>query len=218
MLPPEIATRLKLDPHHLAHHHEKAIILFADIVGYVYVWCECVYWLQSSLAHPFVNLHSFTAMSSSMTARALVEVLNELFTRFDHLVDKYIQTQQGQNYWYVRFYCSLSGQRMIVALIFYKCFSGDCYMVTSIPTYQDPDKAAAAMCHFSLDMIETLKQFNVENPANKLDLRIGMNTVEVVAGVVGTTRFVYDLWGDAVNLASRMESTGIPSRVQITKS
>lgn len=91
-------------------------------------------------------------------------------------------------------------------------------MVTSIPSYQDPDNATGAMCHFSLDMIDALKKFNDDNPDNKLDLRVGINTGPVVAGVVGTSRFLYDLWGDAVNVASRMESTGIPSRVQVTKS
>lgn len=63
-------------------------------------------------------------------------------------------------------------------------------MVTSIPSYQDPDKAAAAMCHFALDMIDALKEFNVDHPENKLDLRVGINTGHVVAGVVGTSRFV----------------------------
>ena len=63
-------------------------------------------------------------------------------------------------------------------------------MVTSIPSYQDPDKAASAMCHFALDMIDALKEFNVEHPEHKLDLRVGINTGHVVAGVVGTSRFV----------------------------
>ena len=100
----------------------------------------------------------------------------------------------------------------------FELFLGDCYMVTSIPSYQNPDNAAAAMCHFALDMIDALNEFNVDNPDNKLDLRVGINTGPVVAGVVGTSRFLHDLWGDSVNLASRMESTGIPSRVQITQS
>lgn len=166
MLPEEIAGRLKADPHHLADSHEDASILFADIVG-------------------------FTAMSSNMSPVDLVKVLNDLFTRFDHLVAVY-------------------GLNKVKTI-------GDCYMVTTIPSYQDPENAAAAMCHFALDMIDALHEFNDENPANKLDLRVGINTGSVVAGVVGTSRFLYDLWGDAVNLASRMESTGVPSRVQISR-
>lgn len=90
--------------------------------------------------------------------------------------------------------------------------------VTSIPSYQEPERASAAMCHFSLDMIAALKEFNKDNPDQKLDLRVGINTGPVVAGIVGTSRFLYDLWGDSVNVASRMESTGVPSRVQITQS
>ncbi|CAB9501928.1 Receptor-type guanylate cyclase gcy [Seminavis robusta] len=167
MLPEEIASRLKIDPQHIADHHEKATILFADIVG-------------------------FTAMSASMSPVDLVKVLNDLFTRFDTLVDRY-------------------GLNKVKTI-------GDCYMVTSIPSYHnDPDHAAAAMCHFSLDMIDALNEFNGDNPTNKLDLRVGINTGPVVAGVVGTSRFLYDLWGDSVNLASRMESTGMPSRVQVTR-
>ena len=59
-------------------------------------------------------------------------------------------------------------------------------MVTSIPSYLDDNQAAAAMCHFALDMIKALNDFNVANPGNKLDLRVGINTGPVVAGVVGT--------------------------------
>ena len=108
----------------------------------------------------------------------------------------------------VRYFGSVRKGRQIGCLYSLCCLLrsfallGDCYMVTSIPSYQNPENAAAAMCHFSLDMIAALKQFNVEHPANKLDLRVGINTGPVVAGVVGTSRFLYDLWGDAVNVVS----------------
>lgn len=130
-------------------------------------------------------------MSSNMDPVELVQVLNSLFTRFDSLVDQY-------------------GLNKVKTI-------GDCYMVTSIPSPHDPDSACCAMCHFALDMIDALHDFNGDT-AHKLDLRVGINAGPVVAGVVGTSRFLYDLWGDSVNLASRMESTGLPSRVQVTQS
>jgi PAS domain S-box-containing protein len=166
MLPPEIAMRLKKDPSHIADHFASATILFADIVG-------------------------FTKMSNSMDPVAVVQFLNNLFSRFDEALDKY----------------SLNKVKTI----------GDCYMVTSIPGCRDTSHACAAVCHFALDMIRQLEEYNKENPQNPLSIRVGINSGPVVAGVVGTKRFLYDLWGDAVNIASRMESTGVPGRIQVTQ-
>jgi len=171
MLPEEIAYRLQSAPSdHIADHHERATVLFADIVG-------------------------FTSMSSRMLPVDVVRMLNDLFTRFDVLVDRY----------------RLNKIKTI----------GDCYMVTSIPGKQEDSSSCAAVCHFAFDMIEELRRYNddvhSEMSATPLDLRLGINTGPVVAGVVGTKRFLYDIWGDAVNLASRMESTGVPGRIQVTK-
>jgi adenylate cyclase len=67
-------------------------------------------------------------------------------------------------------------------------------------------------------MLDAIKDYNLEHPDQQdLNLGIGINTGPVVAGVVGTTRFLYDLWGNAVNVASRMESTGIPGMIQVTQ-
>lgn len=129
-------------------------------------------------------------MSSTMEPHEVVAMLNELFSSFDEVVEEY-------------------GLNKIKTI-------GDCYMTTSVPGVEgDEAEHARRMCHFGLDMIKTLRKYNkMEGRDRKLDLRVGINLGPVVAGVVGTRRILYDLWGDAVNLASRMESTGIPGRVQ----
>lgn len=66
-------------------------------------------------------------------------------------------------------------------------------------------------------MAEAIKRRNQEHPDCQLELRIGINCGPVVAGVVGHKRFLYDLWGDTVNVASRFESSGVPGKIQITK-
>jgi PAS domain S-box-containing protein len=167
MLPAEIAGQLKDDPSHIAESHNFSAVLFADIVG-------------------------FTSMTSTMDPRAVVSMLNDLFSMFDEVVEKY-------------------GLNKVKTI-------GDCYMVTSVPAIEVDDEVehCRLMCHFSLDMIAALQKYNSKGPDRKLDLRVGINCGPVVAGVVGTKRFLYDLWGDAVNLASRMESTGIPGRIQTT--
>ena len=153
MLPENIAERLKRNPSHIADHHSKVSILFGDIVG-------------------------FTELSSRLSPDALVRLLDELFSKFDALVDQYDMNK--------------------VKTI------GDCYMVTSHPNMINQDTECKLICDFSLQMMEVIKQFNKCHPEHNLSLRIGINTGSVVAGVVGTKRFLYDLWGDAVNIASRM--------------
>jgi class 3 adenylate cyclase len=95
---------------------------------------------------------------------------------------------------------------------------GDCYMVSTIPIVKHDDNDASRVCYFALEMLDAIGQFNASHPTYNLDLRIGINTGPAMAGVVGSTRFLYDIWGDSVNVASRMESHGVPGRVQVTKS
>jgi class 3 adenylate cyclase len=75
---------------------------------------------------------------------------------------------------------------------------------------------AVAIAHMALDMIRVVQDYSTRTGAN-LSIRVGIHTGSVVAGVIGTKKFIYDLWGDTVNTASRMESAGIPGRIQVTE-
>jgi class 3 adenylate cyclase len=93
---------------------------------------------------------------------------------------------------------------------------GDAYMVVGGIPMPRTDHAQA-IAQMALDMQQVVARFNTEHSV-KLSIRIGINTGPVVAGVIGTKKFIYDLWGDAVNTASRMESHGLAGRIQVTQS
>ncbi|OGO30224.1 MAG: hypothetical protein A2Z16_03070 [Chloroflexi bacterium RBG_16_54_18] len=164
ILPPEIARVLKNENRIIADHIEQASILFADVVN-------------------------FTPMSASMSPTELVSLLNEVFSQFDTLVDKY----------------NLEKIKTI----------GDCYMVAAGVPRPRPDHAQA-LARLALDMQEYVSQNEIQG--HQLQFRIGINSGPVVAGVIGRRKFSYDLWGDAVNTASRMESHGAGGTIQITRS
>jgi class 3 adenylate cyclase len=73
------------------------------------------------------------------------------------------------------------------------------------------------MARFALDMMEVIRQYRLSHDI-PLELRIGMNSGDAVAGVIGKKKFIYDLWGENVNTASRMESHGLPGQIQVTES
>jgi guanylate cyclase len=137
----------------------------------------------------FADIVGSTPLFSAMEPAEAVDWLNEIFTMFDRLVDS----------------CGLEKIRTI----------GDNYMVASgVPVHRADH--AQAIAQLALDMIEQLK----EVPARKgkrIEFRVGINTGPLVAGVIGQTKFHYDLWGDTVNIASRMESHGEAGRVHITQ-
>jgi adenylate cyclase len=136
----------------------------------------------------FADIVEFTRFSAGMSAERLVAMLNEIFTDFDSIADH-------------------RGLEKIKTI-------GDAYMAAAgLPVPADDHAARAA--HMALDMIDALDRFNQRNGVS-LQLRIGINSGAVVAGVIGKRRFIYDLWGDAVNTASRMESHGVAGRVQVT--
>jgi guanylate cyclase len=136
----------------------------------------------------FADLVDFTPMAASMKPLALVDLLNEVFQCFDTLVEKY----------------DLEKIKTI----------GDCYMVAAGVPRGRTDHAVAIVS-LALDMQADVarQQF----AGRQLAFRIGVNSGPVVAGVIGRKKFIYDLWGDAVNVASRMESQGQSGAIQITR-
>ncbi|HKE77787.1 MAG TPA: adenylate/guanylate cyclase domain-containing protein, partial [Solirubrobacteraceae bacterium] len=123
--------------------------------------------------------------------REVVGLLDRLFTSFDELVDRY----------------DVEKIKTI----------GDCYMVAAGVPRQRPDHAHA-LASLAIEMRECAKRCLPERDGADLQLRIGISSGPVVAGVIGRRRFLYDLWGDTVNMASRMESHGTPDEIQITRS
>ncbi len=163
ILPAEIANILKDEHRVIAEHFDGASILFADVVG-------------------------FTPMSAQMTPVELVNLLNEVFSYFDGLIEKY----------------HLEKIKTI----------GDCYMAASGVPRSRPDHAHA-LVKMALEMQAYVAAHDFQG--RRLNFRIGINSGAVVAGVIGRKKFIYDLWGDAVNTASRMESHGAGGVIQVTE-
>ena len=136
----------------------------------------------------FSDIVGFTVLSTSVTPAELVALLNTIFSRFDALADKH-------------------GVEKIKTI-------GDAYMaVAGLPDARDDH--ADAMVAMALDMRDAMADLRVELAAD-IQVRIGVHSGPVVAGVIGARKFAYDLWGDTVNTASRMESHGVAGAVQIS--
>ena len=163
ILPAEIAKRLKAQEEPLADSHDNVSVLFADLAG-------------------------FTDMSRKMSAGALVNLLNDLFSRFDKLVGEH-------------------GAEKIKTI-------GDAYMVATGLSGSIADHAEK-IADLALAMQKAFGEFRQDNKLD-LKLRIGVHSGAVIAGVIGKQKFSYDLWGNTVNVASRMESEGIPDQIQIS--
>jgi adenylate cyclase len=163
ILPKEIADILRNENRTIADHCDELSVLFADVVN-------------------------FTPMSARMTPVELVELLNEVFSYFDMLVEKY-------------------GLEKIKTI-------GDCYMVAAGVPRPRPDHAHV-LTRMALEVRDYFSRH--EFGGRHLAFRIGINSGPAVAGVIGRTKFIYDLWGDTVNTASRMESHGVGGQIQITK-
>ncbi|HSL43648.1 MAG TPA: adenylate/guanylate cyclase domain-containing protein [Anaerolineales bacterium] len=164
ILPKEIAAILKNESRTIADHYTEASILFADMVG-------------------------FTHLSTRLPPVEVVELLNEAFSYFDSLLDKY-------------------GVEKIRTI-------GDSYMVTSGVPRRRKDHAQALVC-MALEMRDFVNAHKFRN-GQQVSFRMGINSGPVIGGVIGKRKFVYDVWGDAVNVASRMESHGMGGTIQITR-
>ena len=137
----------------------------------------------------FSDIVGFTSIAESISPSALVQNLNKLFSIIDNLADKH-------------------GIEKIKTI-------GDSYMaVCGIPEYKHDH--AIRMAEFAKEVMGLSESFNFEDRA--IELRIGIHSGPAVAGVIGLNRYAYDLWGDSVNIASRMESTGMPGKIQVSES
>lgn len=136
----------------------------------------------------FADLVGFTPLSARLKPIELVNLLNQIFSTFDELAQQL-------------------GLEKIKTI-------GDAYMVAAGLPIPRADHAEA-IAQMALAMQAAVQRFRAEQGEN-IQIRIGINTGVVVAGVIGTKKFIYDLWGDAVNVASRMESSGLPGSIQVT--
>jgi len=164
ILPADIVSRLKEKPGKIADKYSEATVLFADLVG-------------------------FTELSSSMAPSRLIEIIDDIFGRFDLIVDKL-------------------GIEKIKTI-------GDAYMIVGgVPI--ENDNHAELISNAALEMQRAIKSFNEEKGEN-LDVRIGIHTGPLIAGVIGSKKMTYDIWGDTVNIASRMESHSENGKIQISE-
>ena len=136
----------------------------------------------------FADIVGFTPLSETLTAEEMVEWLNEVYSAFDGFVQRH-------------------GVEKIRTI-------GDGYMVAAGVPFPRDDHAEA-ITHLALDIKAYFESLSPVH-GHEATFRIGINSGPVVGGVIGTHKFQYDLWGDAVNTAARMESHGVPGRIQVT--
>ena len=138
----------------------------------------------------FADIVGFTVLSQHISATELVSGLDLLFSQFDELAEKH-------------------GLEKIKTI-------GDAYMaVSGLPEPREDHAESAAK--MAMEMVEVVKEFAGLGGGSHLQVRIGLHTGEVVAGIIGKKNLAYDLWGDAVNTAARMESHGEPGRVHVSQ-
>ena len=137
----------------------------------------------------FADIVGFTRIASKQSPHRTVQLLNEIFSSFDRIAEQ-LEVEKIKTI-------------------------GDAYMMVSgVPVMRNDHAEACA--HAAFEMLEAVRVFNRRHQLD-WSIRIGLNSGPVVAGIIGTKKFSYDLWGDTVNIASRMESHGQPGRIQISE-
>jgi adenylate cyclase len=164
-------------------------ILPAAIAGRLKASTEVIADRYDDASVLFADMAGFTARASHASPLEVVQLLDGVFGAFDQLVEDH-------------------------ALEKIKT-TGDGYMVVSGVPVERPDHAQA-LARFALDMLDAAARLR-DPHGEAVPIRIGIASGPLVAGVVGRRKFFYDVWGDAVNLASRMESTGVPGRIQVSE-
>lgn len=164
ILPAVIADRLRNGEKLIAETYQEVTVMFADIVG-------------------------FTHLSSQLGPYKTVHMLNDVFGRFDNLLEAY----------------EIEKIKTI----------GDCYMVVAGVPKRNP-LHCQQMAQFALNIVRSLEEYSANSPFD-LKIRIGLHTGTVTAGIIGENKFSYDLWGEVVNLASRLESTSIANRIHVSE-
>jgi class 3 adenylate cyclase len=168
ILPAEIAEELKATGAAKAHHIDEVTVLFTD-------------------------MKDFTLLSEKLTPEELVSELNECFSAFDQIVEKY-------------------GLEKIKTI-------GDAYMAAGgLPSPNTTNPQDVVKC--AIEILSFMKELNEGKKLQgktRLDLRIGIHTGPVVAGIVGLKKFAYDIWGNTVNIANRMEKSGEVGKINISK-
>ena len=138
----------------------------------------------------FTDFKDFTQYAEKLSPEQLVEAVDYYYSKFDEIIDKY-------------------GMEKIKTL-------GDSYMCAGgIPFVTDDH--AMKMVEVAIEIVDFVEEAKKDNDHSRFDIRIGINTGPIVAGVVGTKKFAYDIWGEAVNLASRMESNSQPGKINISE-
>jgi len=163
VLPPAIAERLKHGESNIAQGHADVTVMFADIVG-------------------------FTKMTEELSPVETVKILNDVFSMFDEIADKY-------------------GVEKIKTI-------GDAYMAAAGVETGAQVHYADAVANMAIEMLERVHEYRQRSGEN-IELRIGIGTGPVVAGVIGKKKFIYDMWGDTVNVASRMAADAFSGSIQV---